>query len=114
MVAAFDHKRLCASRGTCRSLGERDVPVNRRLRKFDSVREANESDLLIRQVRDNQRVGFRVDASAVQYAVAGVSGPAGLAVIGVEHEDVCVTAPAADNDGCPEGMKPAIGARELA
>jgi hypothetical protein len=84
------------------------------MRKFHAVREANESDLHILQVRDNQRVGFRMDASAVEYAVAGVSGPAGPAVICVQDEDVCVAAPAADSNGCPKGMEPAIGARELA
>ena len=65
MLAAFDNQRLCTSSGTCGAFGELDVPINRRLRHFYSVREANKPDPLVLQFRDNQRVGFRVDASAV-------------------------------------------------
>jgi hypothetical protein len=65
LLAALNNQWLCGSSGTCGTLGVRNVPINARLRTFDTVREANKPDPLALQFRYDQRFGFRVDASAV-------------------------------------------------
>ena len=49
MPAALDDQRLRTSSGTCGALGELDVPINRSLRNFYSVREADKPDPLVLQ-----------------------------------------------------------------